>query len=339
MKKSIWVLGLYISLVVLLANVLSGCGLKLAQSTAGEYPAKPITVIVPYPAGGGADMIARSLDPAVQRPLKQPLVVLNMPGGASTIGMNELAGAKPDGYTIGYVAFGVILQPLYGQTRFHYPTALEPLVQINSTPIAAVVRADQPWANVNELVEYARQHPGIVKYGHSGLGSSHHVVGEMLAKEAQIDIKQVPFRGESESIAALLGGHISFALVAPSSVVEYVKSGQIKALATSGEQRLPTPEFKQVPTFSEVGYQVVLQAWQGLAAPKGLPPAIKQQLIEGLENAVHDADFQKTMADLQMPVDYLGPQQFSEKWLVDTERLAKMVKETGIAEKIASQKQ
>ncbi|WP_094602836.1 hypothetical protein SPSIL_025460 [Sporomusa silvacetica DSM 10669] len=305
-----------------------------------KYPIKPITIIVPYAAGASSDIIARALEKSAQKHLGQPLVVVNMPGGGATIGMNELAGAKPDGYTIGVVATGVILQPLYGETRYHYPTALEPLVNVVSSPVVVATLAEKPWKNLSELVSYAKQHPGEIKFGHSGLGTSTNVTGEMFAKETGIFIKQVPFRGgDQESLAALLGGHIQLIFsYNPASLKEHVKNGTIRILGVVEENRLTIPGFEDVPTFKEQGINIAFNFWNGIAAPKGLPLAEKARLTAGLREMVNAPDFKENMEKLGMSVQYMGPEDFSERWIEDNTKLSKIVKETGIAELIASQK-
>ncbi|WP_094606508.1 tripartite tricarboxylate transporter substrate binding protein [Sporomusa silvacetica] len=309
------------------------------SSVSEKYPAKPITVIVPYAAGGSFDIIARALEKYGQKYLGQSLVVVNMPGGGATIGMNELAGAKPDGYTIGVVGVGVILQPLYGETRYHYPTALEPLVKIVSSPVLVAALADKPWENLSELVNYAKQHPGEIKVGHSGLGTAVHITGEMLAREAGITIKQVPFRGDSEVIAALLGGHVQLISVFnPASLKEHVKSGTIRILGVAEENRLTLPGFEHVPTFKEQGIDVAFNFWTGIAAPKDMPLAEKARLAAGLREMINDPEFKENMEKLGMSVQYLGPEDFGDRWIADNTKLTKIVKETGIAELIAAQK-
>ncbi|WP_145099089.1 tripartite tricarboxylate transporter substrate binding protein [Sporomusa sp. KB1] len=310
------------------------------ESTVSEkYPTKPITIIVPYAAGGSTDMVARALEKSAQKHLGQPLVVVNMPGGATTIAMNEIAGAKPDGYTIGMIGPGIILQPLYGQTRYHYPTALEPLVNVVSSPAIVATLADRPWKNLSKLVSYAKQHPGEIKFGHSGLGTPVHITGELFAKEAGINIVQVPFRGESESIAALLGEHIQLMIAYnPAVLKEHVKSGTIRILGVAEENRLTLSDFENVPTFKEQGIDVAFNFWNGIAAPKGMPPAEKARLAAGLREMINDPDFKKNMEELGMSVHYMGPDEFGDQWIADNAKLTKIVKETGIVDLIANQK-
>lgn len=163
--------------------ILAGCSTGVKESaTEIKYPVKPITVIAPAAAGGTTDTIARVLEKSALQHFGQPFVVINKPGGAATIGMNELASASPDGYTIGIIPVSVMLQPLYGPTRYHYPTALEPLARVATAPAIIATLAEQPWKNISQLVAYAKEHPGEIKFGHAGLGSSPHITGEMFAR-------------------------------------------------------------------------------------------------------------------------------------------------------------
>ncbi len=303
------------------------------------YPAKPITVIVPFAAGSSTDTIARMLEKPARRYLGQPFIVVNKPGGAGTIGANALAGADADGYTVGIIATSVMVQPLYGQTRYHYPTALEPLAKVVTAPMVIATLTDQPWKNLDELIAYAKNHPGEIKIGHSGLGTATHITGEAFAREAGIDIVQVPFRGDSESLAALLGGHIQLIVAAtPCPLKEHVSNGTIRLLGVAEEKRLTLPGLENVPTLQEQGIHVAFSFWNGIAAPKGLPAADKARLAAGLKEMINDPGFKKEMAGIGMPVEYRGPDEFSEEWITDNANLTKIVKETGIADLIAAQK-
>lgn len=324
---------------LLMSMLTVGCGLQTKPTaTPDSYPTKPITIIVPYSAGGGGDLMCRAIEKAGSKKLGQPLVVTNIPGGAATIGWNELAGAKPDGLTIGYVATAALLQPMYNQTRYHYPSALEPLVQVVSAPLVAVASADQPWEQLEGFVAYAKANPGAIKFGHSGLGSGTHVAGELFAQITKTELVQVPFRGEGETIGALLGGHIQLVFLNPPLAKEYYKSGKVKVLGVTGEQRLADPEFQKVPTLKEQGVDMVYSLWHGIAAPKGLPADVKAKLTNGLQDIIQDPKFQQQMNDLGMPVEILGPEEFSNKWRTENTRLEKIVKDTGIAARIAAQK-
>ena len=303
-----------------------------------KYPDKPITLIVPFGVGAGIDLVARTMEKSASTHLGQPLVVVNKPGGTGTIGWNEVAGAPPDGYTLAMTGIEIILQPLYGPTKYHYPSALDPIAQITELSLIMAVQSDQPWNSLEDLIDYAKKHPGEVKFGHPGIGGINHVLGETFAKAANIQLEQVPFQGGAEVMSNLLGGHIQVVFLNPAAVKEQLKSGKVKALALGGEKRLTDPVFANIPTFREQGLDVVCNSWNGIAAPKGLPDDVKKKLSEGIKKVIDDPEFQKNMENLGLQITYLGPEESEEKWLTDSQKLTKTVQETGIAEKIKAQK-
>nr|NSL48270.1 tripartite tricarboxylate transporter substrate binding protein [Dendrosporobacter quercicolus DSM 1736] len=320
-------------------GLVAGCGTKETPATAAEqYPDKAITLIVPYAAGGSSDMLARAIGKVAYKHLGQNIVIKNVPGAGGILGWNELVKSGEDGYALGTVDTGALLQPLYGTTPYHYPSALDPLVQIMEQPFVAVVRSDSPWNSLSELVDYAKQHPHAVKFGHSGLGNTNHVVGEMLAQNAEITLDQVPFKGVSESLAAVLGGHVELMFSAVPAIQEHVKSGTVKVIGIAATKRMSDPLYSNVPTFQEQGVDVVFGFFLGIAAHKGMPKEVKAKLLDALEKTVNDPEYIETMRKLGMEVNYLGHEEFFQKWLKETRRLAKVVKESGIVEKIAEQK-
>jgi len=320
--------------------ILGGCTNmeNKAATMTKKYPDKPITLIVPFGVGGGTDLVARLLEKEAPTQLGQPLVIVNKPGGTGTIGWNELAGSTPDGYTLGMTSIEVILQPLYGPTKYNYPTALDPLVQISELSMVMAIKADQPWKNLNDLIEYARQHPSTIKFGHAGIGGISHIAGETFAKSADIQLEQVPFQSAAESTASLLGGHVQVIVVTPASVKEHIKNGNVRVLAVAGEERLTDPVFTEVPTFKEYGLNVVCDNWYGIAAPKDLPIEIKNKLANGFKEIINDPEFKQKMDKLGLKVHYLGPKESEETWINATQGLNKIVQETGILEKIKTQK-
>ncbi len=307
-------------------------------TTISKYPEKPITIIVPFSAGGGLDLVARSLEKTSAQHLGQPLIVVNKPGGAGTIGWNELAGAAPDGYTIGITGIEVLLQPLYSEMKYNYPTALDPLAQVSAYPMVMVVQANQPWQNVDDLVRYAKQHPGQLKFGNSGVGSIAHVYSELFAHTAGITLEPVPFRGGAETLAALLGGHIQAFFTNPAIIKEHLKAGTIRVLAVTSEQRLADPEFTDVPTFKEQGLDIVFSYWIGVAAPKEMSVEVKAKLANGLKAIISEPEFKKNLENIGLPVDYLNPLESQAKWMSDNQTLSKTVQETGILDRIKEQK-
>ncbi|MCC5467336.1 tripartite tricarboxylate transporter substrate binding protein [Pelosinus baikalensis] len=302
-----------------------------------NFAEKPITVIVPFSVGGGFDLLARAMEKEAPKYFGQSLVIINKPGGAGAIGWNELVCSNPDGYTLGITGTDLLLLPLYGQTKYQYLTALDPIAQISYSPFVMLVQSDE-WQNIDELIEYAKEHPGQIKFGHGGLGSMAHVVGEAFAKSAGINIEQVAFNGTSEATVALLGRHVQIAIMPPISVREQIKSGTVRALAVSSEKRLTDPVLAHIPTFKEQGLDVVFNTRHGIAAPKELPPEVKTKLTEGFKALISDSEFKSSMDSLGVEIEYLGSKESQNKWLEDNVKLTKIVQETGILDRVKDQK-
>lgn len=338
MKK--FLLILLVICLLLISIIIGGCSdmqSKTITVTKNNYPNRPITIIVPFSAGGGLDLFARSLEKIAPKYLGQPLVVVNKPGGGGTLGWDELVNANPDGYTLGISAVDVLMHPLYG-AKYHYPSALEPIAQATTLPFVMVVPASEPWQDVNSLINYAKQHPGQLKFGHAGIGSPGHIIGESFTKTANISLEQVPFHGGSDVTISLLGSHIQIGFVPPLTVKEQIKAGTLRALATTGEQRLTDPDLAQIPTFKEQGFDIVFNSWYGIATPKELPPEIKAKLEEGFKAMIADPEFKTNIENLGLQVEYLNSDDSKDKWRSDGAELAKTIQETGILEKIKAQK-
>lgn len=327
--------------IFVISTILGGCtSMQSKESTTSKnYPDKPITFIVPFGAGGALDVVARMLEKSSVKHLGHPLVILNKPGSAGALGWNELVTAAPDGYTIGISSSELFLHPLYGNSKYNYPTALEPLAQISSTPFIMVVQANQPWETAADLVKYAKEHPGELKFGHSGMGSIPHVVGEAFSKSASITLDQVPFRSAAEAITALLGGHIQVVLINPGTAKEYIKSGMLKTLAVTDANRLVDPVFANVPTFKEQGFELYYGSRLGLVAPKDMPADVKAKLVESLKSMLTDPNFKKELESMGLQYEYLDDKQTQKQWIYENKELTKAVQESGIIELIKSQKQ
>lgn len=328
-------LPLLLTLVFLLAaTAVGGCGTLAAtpKTEAADYPSREIKLIVPFGAGGGSDLHARALQKVAAKYLDQPLVVINKPGGGGNIGLNEIAKSEPNGYTIGLSVPEVIFYSVYGTTKYHYLTALDPLAQIVSSPFYLVVNAESPWNSVEDLIQYGKIAP--IKFAHAGIGSASHVVGEAFSKTTNTKSLQVPFRSGSEKATMLLGKHVDASFIDSGAVKEYVKNGKLKILAATGSKRSETPIFAEVPTLKELGIDVEYTDWYGIAAPKPLPPQIKAKLADALKKMILDPEFKAIIGNLGTQLDYLSPEESQEKWIQDAKRLKKIVAETGIAEQI-----
>ncbi|MCC5465888.1 tripartite tricarboxylate transporter substrate binding protein [Pelosinus baikalensis] len=309
-----------------------------AITATSKYPDKPITLIVPFSVGSSLDLVARALEKTAIKQLGQPLIIINKPGGAGTVAWNEVAGAAPDGYTIGMTSTEMVLHPLYDSTKYNYPTALEPLAQVSDISMVMVVQSDQPWRSVDDLIKYASQHPGQLKFANSSLGSLSHITGETFAKAANIDLMQVPFQGGAESMANLLGGHVQIAFLSPALVKENIKNGKVRALAVAGNQRLTDPLFANIPTFKEQGVDVAFSDWHILAAPKEIPLEVKNKLTDGFNRIINDPEFKSNMNNLGLEVNYLDAKDSQEKWINENQKLSRTVQDTGILDLIKAQR-
>lgn len=331
-----------ICLWLLAASIFAGgCASTMTAGTApvkSSYPEKPITMIVPFSVGGGGDLTARELEKTFARHFGQPLTIVNRPGSAGAIGWNELASSQTDGYTLGIVSSDAMLNPLYGQTKYHYPTALEPILQVSSSPLVLTVSTNSPWETLEQLIKYGQSYPGKLKFSHGGIGSLPHVIFEMFSKETRSHLEQVPFRGGGETVAAVLGGHVQIAATGISSVREHIKAGKLRALAISSDTRITDPVFRDVPTFKEQGVDIICNYWYSVGAPKGLPLDIKEKLSKGFREIVDTPEFRRSQEALGNQLDYLDAQATTKKWLEENGKFAKVVQETGIADLIKAQK-
>ncbi|QDR78899.1 Bug family tripartite tricarboxylate transporter substrate binding protein [Sporomusa termitida] len=210
--------------------------------------------------------------------------------------------------------------------------------KVCSVPLLLAVQADQPWYTLQDLVESAQKRPGQVKFGNVGMGSFPHILVEMINREAGINIAQVPFSGGGETVSALLGGHVQLILVNPVSIKEHVKNGTVRILAVTGERRIADPVFAQVLTFKEQGFDITVNNWHGIAIPKETPVAIKNKLAAGIKAIIDDPEFQANMERVGNQVEYLGPQESTDKWIADSQKLQKTLQESGIMEQIKAQK-
>lgn len=320
---------------LLVASTITLSSAVLAQA---KYPSKPITVIVPYAPGGSSDMVARVFAKSANKHLGQPLVIINKPGAAAQIGLNELAGAKPDGYTVGVANSGMLLQPLIGKTKHNYALDLDGIVMAGQIPFVLAVRADAPYTTLEDFIKFAKENPGKIKYGHTGVGNSAHTAPEQLSLLAGIKMDPVPYDGGAPLIASLLGGHIQAVINNPVDLQAHIKAGKIKVLAVAGSERIDDPLYKDIPTFKEKGYDINVILFQGFAAPKGIPAETLQVLREGFEKIAKDPETLKAIADLGLVPKIMDGKQFGEFWASEQKVLNKTLEDTGILKIIKEQK-
>ena len=296
------------------------------RAFAAGYPDRPITFICPWPVGGTADMTMRVLCQAAAGQLGQTLVVENRAGASGMLGLKALASAKPDGYTIGQIPISVTRFSQLGTVQIDPMKDLAYIARTSGQTFGIAVRADAPWQTLKDFVTAAKASPGKLTYGSSGTGGATHVGMEEFALAAGgIQLNHIPYKGGAPALQDLLGGQID-ALADSSSWAPHVKSGKLRLLATWGEKR--TRDFPEVPTLREQGYDVVVDAPNGIGAPKGLEPAIARRLREAFKAAAASPEFAAACDRIDAPLMYLDAPDY-EKYIA-----AAYKKETALIERL-----
>ncbi|HEU5068212.1 MAG TPA: tripartite tricarboxylate transporter substrate binding protein [Sphingomicrobium sp.] len=278
-----------------------GASLLLALPCAAraDYPDKPITMIVPWAAGGSTDQTARVLAKAAEQYLGQPIIIENKPGASTTLGMADLARSKPDGYTIGTLSSTAYLIPLQGRNVPYDPIKSFSFVSYyGDNLIGVAVLKDKPWQTLKDLIADGKENPRKIKYGTAGIGTTQHLTTESLQFQSGAKFVHIPQKGSAGSIPALLGGHVDF-ITETSVWAPFVESGQVRLLAVNTPKRAGA--YPNVPTLHELGYQS-LRSVQAIIAPAGVPEKVRAKLEAAFRKALSDAKFQQTMQRLHMEV-------------------------------------
>ena len=299
------------------------------------YPARPVTIVVPFPPGGLADVTARPLAAALERGFKQPVVVTNKAGAAGAVGMQSVAVAKPDGYTLllGLVSVSIIpeVDGLFGRPPAYTRDQLVGIARLNADPPLLVVNAELPWRSLKELLEDARKRSGEITYASSGIYGASHLPMEMLLHAAGgLRMRHLPTTGGAPATTAVLGKHAALWASPPALAIPHVKAGKLRALATWGATRLAA--LPEVPTLRELGHDVEYYLWAGLFAPRGIPPAVLKTLRDGTRQAVQDPEFKSAMEKIQTPIAYQDADEFKTWWDRDAAILADVIKKIGRVE-------
>jgi tripartite-type tricarboxylate transporter receptor subunit TctC len=297
----------------------------------GDYPTRPVTVLLGHPPGGNNDTGFRILAEAASKNLGQPVVVENKPGGNSFLAYVTGVNSRPDGYTFcDLSSMKYDLSVMYEKV----PRSVDEASIIGcyfSVVHGVAVKADAPWKTFKELVEYARSHPGSVTYAVPLGGSPAHLAMVMLGKQEKIDWKAVPFQGLPPCITAVLGGHVNVTAGIAGVQLEHVKAGKLRLLAVQGNTRLPG--YPDVPTLKDLGYDITASFDTGLAGPKGIDPSILKKLRSAFGEAVKDPKFQKFLKDNNLPLTYMEADQYYQYLKRTSEIRAPLIKELGLAYK------
>lgn len=316
-------------LVAAAAAALSWPGALFAQA----YPVKPVRYLVPFPAGGSPDIVARLLSERLNRLWGQPVVVENRSGAGGTVAAAFAAKAAPDGYTLFQcnIASNAIAYSLYAKLPYHPLNDFTPISRIGTTPSALVAHPSMPAASIAELIKYAKANPGKLSYGSSGAGSSPQLAMELFKLIAKINVVHIAYKGAAPAIADLLGGQIPLGIANVPALLPPVQAGRIRALAVTGAKRLP--QWSSVPTMAEsgmAGYDVT--SWYGLCAPAGTPRSVVDKVHADLSTVLRAPDVQQRMNDMVIDAAPTSPEEFAAFIRSETSRWAKVVKDAGIAQ-------
>lgn len=317
---------------LLLASVTLLTTPALAQ--APTYPNRAITLIVPFPPGGLADIVARPVSEALSRELGQPVVIENKGGAGGGIGMGVAARAKPDGYTLLMALSSLTVLPeadaLLGRSPMFGLNDLRPIARYTADPTVLAVRADAPWKTAKEFLEDARKRPSAINYGSSGNYGTMHVPMEILAQTAGVKMTHVPFTGAGPAVLALLGGQIDAVSTGPATVLQQVKAGKLRVLAHWGHA--PLASMPEVASLKDLGYNAEYAQWSGLFIPSGTPEAIAQRIRAAARVAAQDPKVREVIQNTGSPVVYLDSPDFEKYVQADARNMTDVVRKIGKVE-------
>ena len=313
---------------VLFACVIAG------PAVAQEYPSKPITMIVPFPPGGVADIVGRPLAAQMEKSLKQPIVVTNRTGAGGAVGMAAVAKSAPDGYTILMGLSSISIFPvsdrIMGRTPAYEMKDFAPIALVTADPTVLVVSADSPWKTLQEFVASAKAYPGKINYSSSGVYGTLHVAMEIFAHAAGIQLFHVPYQGGGPAVTALLGGQVHALASGPAAAIGQIRAGKMRALASWSTERLAL--LPEIPTFKELGYNAEFYIWSGVFAPAAVPAPVLDRLRIAVRDAATSAEFKAAMEKVSTPVTYLDAPAFRTYWERDAARLKVALEKIGRVE-------
>ena len=297
---------------------------------AQTYPSKPVRVIIPFSAGGAADVPGRIVTQRLSDAFKQQVLVDNRPGAGSTIGADAAAKAAPDGYTLFMISnTHFVSAALHKKLAYDSLNDFTPVTQITSAPNILVVHPSLPVKTVKDLIALAKARPGQIDYASSGNGSTQHLTGALFASMAGINMTHIPYRGSGPVTADLLGGQVQVAFPGIAGMLPHIKTGKLRPLGVTGSKR--SPELPNVPTIAEAGvkgYEMV--AWFGISGPKGLPRDIQMKLHGDLLRVLNTPEMSKSLQAVgQEPAWQDSPEKFFEFLKVESDKWAKVVKASG----------
>jgi len=301
------------------------------EALAMEYPTKPITLVIPYPAGGSSDLTGRGLANPAKKYLGQPVIAENKPGGGGTVGASLAVKRPADGYTLcAFPCFAVAVAWHMGKLNFNPIDDVTRIIRYTGTVYGIVVRADAPWKTIQDFVKYVKENPQKVNYGSPGVGNTAHLAMEEFSALTGMQMVHIPYKGGAETNAALLGGHVD-SVCDSTGWSPMVDAGKFRLLATLGEKRIA--RYPQVPTLKEVGYDVAFQAPMEIAGPKNLPGPIVKKVHDAFLKAMEDSEYQAVLKKFDMTLLYLNSEDCEKAALKELEKIGKLVNKLGLQNK------
>ena len=316
---------------LLAALLLSSAFSAVAQSS---WPTRSITMIVPFPPGGLADLVARPVAEAMSRELGQPVVIENKAGAGGGIGMSLAAKSKPDGYTMVMALSSLTVLPeadvVLGRAPMFGLNDLRPVARYTADPTVLAVRAESPWKSVQEFVDDARKRPGAINYGSSGNYGTMHVPMEILAQVSGSKLTHIPFTGAGPAVVALLGGQIDAVSTGPATVLQHVKAGKLRVLGHWGNGKLAS--MPEVSSLKDAGFNAEYAQWSGLFIPSATPEPVAQRIRAAARAAAQDAKVREVILGAGSPVQFQDSPDFEKYVQADAKRMVDVVKKIGKVE-------
>ena len=316
---------------LLAALLLSSAFSAIAQ---GSWPTRSITMIVPFPPGGLADLVARPVAEAMSRELGQPVVIENKAGAGGGIGMSLAAKSKPDGYTMVMALSSLTVLPeadvVLGRTPMFGLNDLRPVARYTADPTVLAVRTESPWKSVQEFVDDAKKRPGAINYGSSGNYGTMHVPMEILAQVSGSKLTHIPFTGAGPAVVALLGGQIDAVSTGPATVLQHVKAGKLRVLGHWGNGKLAS--MPEVTSLKDAGFNAEYAQWSGLFIPSATPEPVAQRIRAAARAAAQDAKVREVILGAGSPVQFQDSPDFEKYVQADAKRMVDVVKKIGKVE-------
>ena len=306
------------------------CAVASAAALAQGFPAKPITIVVPFPPGGVTDPVARQVGARLAENVKQPVIVENKPGASGIIAAEFVKKQPADGYTVlfGFTGSHAVNPTLYSKLPYDPQKDFQPVTLLINTPHILVVPADSPAKSVADLVVLAKSKPAGLTFASQGIGAGGHLLGEMFKAQTKTNLSHVPYKGSAPALTDMLAGRVDLFFDAVVTSLPYVRDGKLRALAIANKTR--SKLLPDVPTMAEAGFPgVEMDQWFGMMVPAGTPPAVVQRLNAEFVKAVRSPDIEKSLTERGLDVVTTTPEQFAAVIRADTATLGKVVKESG----------